>query len=185
MLRGRPKIVHGVTGHLSRLECIFLYDTPDRLGAGEYAELGTYKGRSAVCMAGGMKDNNVDAHLTTVDAYTGQAMCFSDEGTPNYNPGVLRDLFIEKGVGSYVTIIKGQTADAWKKVQHTKFIFLFIDADHSYEACKADFEAWSPLVQSGGEIAFHDSNKETVNRVIEECGWKRYDVETIAVVTKP
>ena len=34
--------------------------------------------------------------------------------------------------------------------------FLFIDADHRYEGVKRDFELYSPLVRSGGLIAFHD-----------------------------
>jgi len=33
---------------------------------------------------------------------------------------------------------------------------LFIDGDHSYEGVKSDFEMYSPLVRSGGVIAFHD-----------------------------
>jgi cephalosporin hydroxylase len=33
---------------------------------------------------------------------------------------------------------------------------LFIDGDHTYEGVKADFETYSPLVRSGGLIAFHD-----------------------------
>jgi len=38
--------------------------------------------------------------------------------------------------------------------------FLFIDGDHSYEGVKMDFEMYSPLVRSGGLVAFHD-NKPT------------------------
>lgn len=34
--------------------------------------------------------------------------------------------------------------------------FLFIDGDHSYEGVKADFDNFSPLVTSGGMVAFHD-----------------------------
>lgn len=34
--------------------------------------------------------------------------------------------------------------------------FLFIDGDHSYEGVKRDYEIYSPLVQKGGMIAFHD-----------------------------
>jgi predicted O-methyltransferase YrrM len=37
-----------------------------------------------------------------------------------------------------------------------KLDFLFIDGDHSYEGVKADYEMYSPLVGSGGWIAFHD-----------------------------
>lgn len=33
---------------------------------------------------------------------------------------------------------------------------LFIDGDHRYEAVKKDYEMYSPLVQAGGFIVFHD-----------------------------
>ncbi len=44
-------------------------------------------------------------------------------------------------------------AKSWDK----PFDFIFIDGDHSYEACKQDFEDWYPLLSSGGFVAFHDS----------------------------
>ena len=34
--------------------------------------------------------------------------------------------------------------------------YLFIDGDHSYNGVKRDFEMYSPLVRSGGIVAFHD-----------------------------
>lgn len=34
--------------------------------------------------------------------------------------------------------------------------FLFIDGDHSYEGVSADFQAYAPLVRTGGLIGFHD-----------------------------
>jgi len=34
--------------------------------------------------------------------------------------------------------------------------FLFIDADHTYQGVRLDFEMYSPLVRRGGIIAFHD-----------------------------
>lgn len=37
-----------------------------------------------------------------------------------------------------------------------KFDFVFIDGDHSYEGVKQDFEMYSPLVNDGGIITFHD-----------------------------
>lgn len=34
--------------------------------------------------------------------------------------------------------------------------WVYIDAQHSYEACKADIEAWYRLVRTGGIISGHD-----------------------------
>ncbi len=39
------------------------------------------------------------------------------------------------------------------------FDFVYIDADHSYEAVKADIEAWWPKVRMGGVLAGHDYTK--------------------------
>lgn len=35
--------------------------------------------------------------------------------------------------------------------------FIFVDADHGYEAVLADWRAWSPHVVSNGLVAFHDA----------------------------
>jgi predicted O-methyltransferase YrrM len=45
--------------------------------------------------------------------------------------------------------------------------FLFIDADHSYDGVKADFEAWSPYVAPGGFIVFHDYAIPDVQRFVD------------------
>ncbi len=52
-----------------------------------------------------------------------------------------------------------------------KFDCVFLDADHSYEAAKADLEAWWPLVREGGVLCGHDySNryKHEVKRAVNE-----------------
>lgn len=56
-----------------------------------------------------------------------------------------------------VVVHQGYTTDvaaAWPK--NLKIDLLFIDADHKYEAVRADWLNWSPLVKTGGIIAFHD-----------------------------
>lgn len=39
---------------------------------------------------------------------------------------------------------------------YAPFDWVFIDADHQYEAAKADWENYSPMVKPGGAVAFHD-----------------------------
>jgi len=43
-----------------------------------------------------------------------------------------------------------------KDEHETGVDFLFIDGDHTYDGVKQDFELYSPLVNDGGIIAFHD-----------------------------
>ncbi|MFN6069283.1 MAG: class I SAM-dependent methyltransferase, partial [Pseudanabaena sp.] len=45
-----------------------------------------------------------------------------------------------------------------KVLNGDKIDFLFIDGDHTYEGVRQDYEMYSPLVQKGGYIAFHDIN---------------------------
>jgi predicted O-methyltransferase YrrM len=48
-----------------------------------------------------------------------------------------------------------------------KLDYLFIDGDHTYEGVKRDFEMYSPLVRSGGMIAFHDIAVHTKEKSCE------------------
>lgn len=49
-------------------------------------------------------------------------------------------------------------------LQGNKIDFLFIDGDHTYSGVKQDFEMYSPLVKSGGVIAFHDIAKHPAEK---------------------
>lgn len=46
--------------------------------------------------------------------------------------------------------------------EHRLVDMVFIDADHSYEACRDDIKAWVPNVKKGGIIAVHDYGKKDV-----------------------
>lgn len=59
--------------------------------------------------------------------------------------------------------------------------FLYIDGEHKYEFVKNDYEKFSPLVRSGGIIAFHDvAQFESVRTVFDQIDGMKYTVgETI------
>jgi len=48
--------------------------------------------------------------------------------------------------------------------------FLYIDAAHSYEGLKIDYEFWTPLVRSGGLVGFHDTNHPPIKQLLLEKG---------------
>jgi hypothetical protein len=75
------------------------------------------------------------------------------------------------GLNPFVRRIRGRTAVEaieWAREWRLEAGLLFIDARHDYEAVRADFDAWAPLVASGGFIAFHDSAAPGPARVIAE-----------------
>ncbi len=50
----------------------------------------------------------------------------------------------------------GSVAEVRQILEQDRLDFLFIDGDHSYIGVKRDFEAYMPLVRTGGLVAFHD-----------------------------
>ncbi len=49
---------------------------------------------------------------------------------------------------------------------------VFIDAEHTYEACKADSEAWWPHVRPKGMMVWHDYGaEEGVTQAVDEFGF--------------
>ena len=180
-----PKCIKGIQGLLHRNEAKFLYDTPARLGDGLYGDIGTFRGRSAAAMAGGMKDNGVTGHVFTVDNYIKRNREEQRQGVAAFMQKI-RDSLEANGVGSYITLVAGDSAEVAADHKDKEFNFIFIDGDHRYEGVKADFEAWSPLVRSGGEIGFHDCQKPEIDRVVEESGWELVNhIYTLKVIKKP
>lgn len=55
-----------------------------------------------------------------------------------------------------VRLIEKASVEAALEVDDGSLDFVFIDADHTYEGCKADIEAWLPKVRSGGLVTGHD-----------------------------
>ncbi len=54
------------------------------------------------------------------------------------------------------TILRMDSKDAARAVPDASLDLAFIDADHSYEGCKSDLEAWYPKVRPGGIFSGHD-----------------------------
>ena len=176
-------IVNGVNTHISKEGAEYFYNVSKRLGAGNYVELGCFYGGSALCVGQGIKDNNVDAKVITVDLFTGQSMPPQQRGT--YSDDSVRATFEEHGLSDIITVVKGPSAETASQYQDMEFNFLFIDAGHTGTACKADFDAWSPLVRSGGEIAFHDNDKRGVWRCLSKIPWEKREINKLTVCIKP
>jgi len=75
-----------------------------------------------------------------------------------------------------VAWVRTTGADAAR--DHVPVDFVFIDGDHSEDGLLADWRAWSPLVQTGGIVALHDS-RSSDDRFIDEAGSVKVTNEVI------
>lgn len=135
--------------------------------------LGSMIGFSQVCFALGIKDNANGGSLILVDAgysdqIDGKAKGMGGIGfwknAENYNA-----LFKKFGVGNIIDVKLMRTAEfaeMYEKEQMPAIDLLMIDADHSFEGFKFDFEKFSSFVRDDGLILCHD--------VLVEYGWESY-----------
>lgn len=67
-----------------------------------------------------------------------------------------RKVMAQFGEDERVCILKGFSHKMAKFVEDGTLSLVYIDADHTYQGCKADINIWWPKLRSGGIMAFHD-----------------------------
>lgn len=137
-------------GDHSETECHYFYRTVRAIG-GNCLNLGVSDGLSVACMAMGLRDSGRQGKVYSVDA-TLSSKFFNG----------MTDL----GLIEFIEPCGGPTKYWATRLQSERFSFILIDADHSYDSCKQDWELYSPLTE--GLIALHDANFFAVGKVIDE-----------------
>lgn len=127
-------------------------------GPGKFVEVGSYKGRSTVCLAVEILNQNKDIKIDCIDIWEPNLM-YEDLTLQEfmYNIDPVKDL---------IKPIKMNSEDAAKMYEDQSIDFVFIDADHSYEAVKKDIMLWWPKVKKGGIISGHDEYFPDVKRAV-------------------
>lgn len=91
-----------------------------------------------------------------------------------------------KGHPNRYEIVRGNSVTVAKGWMHQALDWVYIDADHSYEACLADLEAWAPRLRPGGVLMGHDYtdneqakkwNFGVIPAVEEFCKRHRWQIE--------
>ena len=110
-----------------------------------FVELGCAKGRSAAYMCVEIANSGKDIDFYCVDIWGSTWAVEYETFLKNLTP-----------VAQYFKPLKMSSMDAVVKFKDNSVDFVFIDADHSYEAVKQDILAWYPKVKPGGILAGHD-----------------------------
>jgi predicted O-methyltransferase YrrM len=70
--------------------------------------------------------------------------------------------------GERFRMIEKLSVDAAEEVADSSLDFVFIDADHSEAACRADILAWLPKIKPGGWITGHDISWPSVRAAVDD-----------------
>lgn len=118
---------------------------------GHVVELGSYHGRSTICLAQGSKKVK-GGKIFTVDHFKGDRLLGWEKSFYKNLCQNIKRYELEQDV----SIIKGDTLKVAKK-WHLPIRLLFIDTSHEYKNVVNDFNAWEKYVVPEGLVVFHDS----------------------------
>ena len=145
----------------------------DRFSPGShFVEVGTWQGASAAYMAVEIINSGKDIKFDCVDIWGRYSIGGLNTKNPDHLPDdTVEQLFYSniKPVQHVINAIKDNSVNAALQYQDSTLDFVFIDANHVYEAVRDDLHAWFPKVKKTGIIAGHDYyNDYGVKRAVDE-----------------
>ena len=137
-------ILAQVDGYLFPHEAVFLYWLA-RSGPGEGAivEIGSYRGRSTLCFATGVKGRR-PTRIVAVDPHV-----YGTEGD-------LRENLAHFGMSEVVQLVVAPSVTAARAFKGPVRV-VFVDGHHEKASVEADIDAWLPFLEPGGFLVLHDA----------------------------
>lgn len=186
--------IDSIEGWLTEGEAHALYMLA-REHSGYSVELGAFMGRSTAALAYGKMASNFDTDrlVVSIDTWQGTEGLDAEESRARKTSlwEAHRENMRQLGLEGWSRRIRGRTVPdgaEWAREWYVRPGLVFVDADHSYPAVKADVDGWAPLVRPGGVLAFHDSWAPGPSRVISElpqAAWsKTIHVDSLTAFVK-
>jgi predicted O-methyltransferase YrrM len=137
-------LIADIPGWLTDEEGETLYDLARACtGRGAIVEIGSWKGKSTVCLGLGSKAGQ-SVPVYAVDPHA------------DYRFGDFKANVERAGISELVRPVASLSQAAADEF-HEPIEFLFVDGSHEYDLVLEDFEKWVPKVVDGGWVAFHDT----------------------------
>lgn len=188
-----PHYYESVEGWFNPGDIAFYKEIVDQFtGPAHFVEIGSYKGKSSSFMAVEIANSGKYINFDCVDTWAGspEHQAGGDLEDPDVVNDKMFDIFKQNmdPVKSYYRAKRMTSLEAAATYEDNSLDFVFIDADHSYEAVRADIIAWWPKVKPGGIISGHDyhmgapgvinASNELLGyvRVTGSCWWHKKQV---------
>lgn len=176
-----PHFYDGIDGWFD-FQDVYLQAVAEAGDGSRMVEVGSWLGRSAAFLAVEIRRSGKNVHLWCVDTFRGTPGEGVHEPVVVSHGGSVRQAFEHAmqrgGVRDLIQLIESESHAAAEQFENESLDFVFIDADHGYEAVRRDIAAWLPKVKCGGVLAGHDhsENFPGVIRAVTEA-FSRYDAE--------
>ncbi|OGG03756.1 hypothetical protein A2Z33_04685 [Candidatus Gottesmanbacteria bacterium RBG_16_52_11] len=142
-------------GWLSEHEGLLLYTLARGLnGEGDIVEIGSWKGRSTVCLGLGIVSSGRQRQLLAIDPHRGSLISGGKAAENTYSD--FRQAIGHAGLTGVVKPLKTTSAAASAK-WGGRASMVFIDGLHDYAHTRQDYLLWHPKIMPGGILAFHDA----------------------------
>lgn len=128
-------------------------------------EIGSYRGTSSIAL--GLSAQRKGVRVFAIDPHTP----FTGPKGGIYGPqdqAAMYSNIVNAGLGDTIAMIclpSEKVARAWSE---QNVGLLWIDGDHRYESVHTDITSWLPWLTHGAIVAFHDTEMDSVQRVIDE-----------------
>ena len=119
---------------------------------GTIVEVGCWLGKSSSFLVDAKKPNQ---KVICVDTWKGSPSELDTHHTLVKTSNIFEIFKDNMGDRDYQAI-KKSSVEAAKSFEDDSLDAVFIDAEHTYDAVKADIEAWYPKLKNGGYISGHD-----------------------------
>ncbi len=147
------KNANTINGWISRSEGALLYKLASSIN-GSIVEIGSFEGRSTFYMALAKKNYEKNGFIYAIDTFLGSTEHTKHGKIDTYNAFI--NNMKKYDIMDYVKPIRNESIKEASECNKS-FSMIFIDGAHDYNNAKNDFLAWSPKLESGGMLLFHDT----------------------------
>ena len=159
------QLMSRIKGFLDEEEGLYLYQIAGKASQyGACLEIGSYCGKSTVCLGCACKENNgvlfsIDHHRGSEEQQPGEAYFDSDLLDPGTNRIDTFPFFrktIETASLEDTVVPMVCRSEVAARQWTTPLSMVFIDGGHAYDTVYADYNSWAGHIMPDGYLLFHD-----------------------------